>query len=179
MLYLNKDGIVRPKAGAERVKSFVELTTTSFVKKGNAKAIQDILTFVYYMYSNDDMNTYKYLFPAERKEEVIEYEKLFDWHKGDIEDNEAVSIFIDDFYKYCRTPSERMRDTLIARMEKIRKEMILSELNTPAQEKQMFEAILAMQKLLNELEKEVHVEQESEDWKENLRLFELPNDQWQ
>jgi hypothetical protein len=152
-------------------------------KFGKPAGVDDAITYIHYSYSTDIHNPYKYLFPAERRDTVYKDNKLFKWARGkDSEWLESIGVIEDAIstYKHVMlTPAERMLLAMNIRMEKFEKQMSELEVGKPKDEKDRFDAILSMQKLIKEYEKEALVEKEQEEWKENMRLFEIPDDQWE
>jgi hypothetical protein len=179
MLYVDSRGQVKMMKGALRIESLSVLYKKKF---RNKETLGHILDYVYFMYSTSVDNPYRHIFPEERRESLVRDLKLFHWKKNpswkEIEGTEGVEKLIEDFLLYCVTPSESMMRAMESRMEKYRNIMHDTEIGDPKDEEAMFKAILSMQKIYKTYEKEVHVEKEKEEWKANMRLFEVPEEQW-
>lgn len=180
MFYVNKKGEVKMMEGALNVESLAILYGTKFQKKDT---FDHVITYIYYMYSTSPINIYKHIFIEERKATVVRDQRLFSWLKkptfNNIEKTKGYNEVLDDYFLYCLTPSEQMMAAMEARMEKYKHHMNNAPLGDPKEEDAMFKALLSMQKIYKEYEKGVHVEKEQEAWRANMRLFEVPEDQWQ
>ena len=179
MFYVNSKGKVALMGGAINFPSIKTLAQHKFKRK---QGFDDVITYIHYSYSKDINNPYRFLFPHERKEDVYRDHNIFSWDKGmDYTKFENIPVIADALETYQRvmiTPAGRMLEAMHARMEKYQKAMAESPIGKPKDEKERFDSLLSMQKLVKEYEKEAMVQQEEEEWKENMRLFEIPDDQW-
>ena len=148
------------------------------------KLFVDTCYFLFFVYHKVDAlgnkNVY-YTYPLhERKAVVIEKYELFKKQNvEEIEDIKEVEAFTKFYIKANYTENERTQETMRAKIDHWRRKYEQIE-NTPDEDKSFSESMTIAQKLYNEYEKRVLLEEKGEEEGSDgcpLYLFEIPESQ--